>query len=181
MIEYKTVRENNDYIVIERPADLMQIVLVVNDTHTCTVLTNIFTTLANNEFKEIKGLALPKDSNLFLHILAKAQSRNLDEYVSYKEIVNALNIAIFTSNNKMANKISPLFKKQISADIKQVEALTSKTTVEYIKKNNDFEEFLSKVNGTYEQTKYIVYENDEVYVSSLKDSYTKKLAGTYDK
>ncbi len=126
--------------------------------------------------EEINGVAISKDSYIIDIILNKIKSVNIDEVITYKKIVNALNIAMFSGQNRMVNKITPLFRKQITGRIEDVRKVSNEA-VSYIIDNDDFIEYINKINGEYKLPKYIVYDGVNINIEELGKS--KKLVGNF--
>lgn len=124
-----------------------------------------------------KKYAIRKDSILGNYILSLPSDKvyNYDDIITFEKITNALNIAIF-ENNPIYIKLIELFRSQVTASRDIIEYKYGLDVLNYIIENNDFKSYLQKVNGTYEPTKYLVYENGELIeqVISVLEKQIKK-------
>ena len=114
--------------------------------------------------------AIRKDSILGYYILNLPSDKvyNYDNIITFEKITNALNIAIF-ENNPIYIKLIELFRSQVTASKDIIEYKYGLDVLNYIIENNDFKSYLQKVNGTYESTKYLVYETGELIEQVISD------------
>lgn len=65
--------------------------------------------------------------------------------VMHSDIVNALDIAIFEDNCKMANKLGVLFKKRFTGSTDEFEDKYGSDMLKYVINHNDFDAFLKQI------------------------------------
>ncbi|MBE6153675.1 MAG: hypothetical protein E7166_05580 [Firmicutes bacterium] len=173
MSKFYSNKENSNYLMISR----FQIYMLISSDIPEYALKSIEELLVavrkyekENKCSHLDMIAVEKStpiSNFLLY--GKPCIKNDDLYVDYKKVVNALNIAIF-EDNPIAKQILPLFKNQVSGEknilIKQYDA----KTINYILENNDFNYYLSKINGTYTPLEYVVYHNNECVKMKLAEN-----------
>ena len=124
-----------------------------------------YSTTPTISFNKDTTIAIRKDSvigNWLIDNENHFDLYNKDLDISYVKVVNALNIAIFSDNRKMANKIMPLFINQISGIKNKLSNEYCEEAINYIIENDDFDTFLLKFNGDYEEKKVVVYEDGEL-------------------
>lgn len=82
--------------------------------------------------------------------------------IYYVQIIEALKISIF-ENNEIFNKIIPMFRDQVQGSKEELSKKKDKNILDYISKNDNFEEFLSKQDEDYKEpnVEFTVYENGE--------------------
>lgn len=109
----------------------------------------------------IGEMTISKDSVLGSYVV-QLNDKNIfsDLIVTHKDITNAFNISVF-EDNPIQKEIFPLFKNQISGDVKTLSKQYDENVISYIMKNNDFEYYLKVINGTYKPNEYRVYENGD--------------------
>lgn len=120
-----------------------------------------------------KKYAIRKDSILGNYILNLPNDKvyNCDNIITFEKITNALNIAIF-EDNSIYLKLIELFRNQVAASKDIIEFKYGLDVVNYIIEHDDFKSYLKKVNGTYEPTKYLVYDKGELseQIISIKEN-----------
>lgn len=83
-------------------------------------------------------------------LLAHADGKNYindDSFISYNKVVGALNIAIFSNEVKMTNKILPLFQGRVEGTREELMDVFSESVLDYILEHPNFSEYLEKVDG----------------------------------
>lgn len=122
----------------------------------------IFSATREYEKKEkcsIGEMTISKDSVLGRYILESNDSGIFSDLtISYSEITNSFNISIF-EDNPISKDIFPLFKNQVSGDLKSLYKKYDENVINYILNNKDFKYYLELINGTYKPNEYRVYEN----------------------
>lgn len=194
MVSFKSNKDNDEYIMIDVLTGI-GVLLANRDKYLVSddvfnEISDIYFTAFDREVrKELKWndigtIALRKDSLLGQYLINNADDvkiQNMDLYISYEKVVNALNIAMFENDCKISNKILPLFKEQISGIKDELETYCSRNVIEYILKNNDFKTYIEKYNGEYKPDEYIVYEEGEIFRKDLVNSKNKLKEKTSDK
>ena len=180
-MKFRTNKDNKNYIMvnIEKIDELLS--LVVTDTidvpedireeatHIIRVSSSHNMNQLNNP-NSIKEVAIKKSSNIGQYLLLNTDFENIineDEYIYYKDIVHALDIAIFEDNCKLSNKISRLFREQARGTKQDLYEIYNPEVVDYIKEHNDFNTYLLKFNGEYQPRKYFVYEDNDIVHKKL--------------
>lgn len=180
-MKFRTNKDNKNYIMvnIEKIDELLS--LVVTDTidvpenireeakHIIRVSSSHNMNQLNNP-NSIKEVAIKKSSNIGQFLLLNTDFENIineDEYIYYKDVVHALNIAMFEDNCKISNKISILFRDQARGTKQDLYEQYNPEIVDYIKEHNDFNTYLLKFNGEYRPRKYFVYENNDIIQRKL--------------
>lgn len=177
-IHYKSVDENQDYILIKILYNL-DYLLTYNDkveSKAYEELQSIYFGIFQFErnagvIYKHEPIALKKDSELGKYILSHPEIFiDDDKEVTYDKVVSAYNVATFEDNAKMANKILPLFQRRISGNRDQLSEICNLNVLDFILKNGNFKEYLDKLDGkvVVENKEYIVYEDDE---------YSRKILG----
>lgn len=119
----------------------------------------------------LESVALRKDSALGQFILSNPNlCFNEDDYISYDKIVNAYNVAVFENDDKMANKILPLFKSRMSGMKEEFSSFPEKI-ISYISTNSDFYHHLKSKDNMYQ---YLVYEDGTYQRKSLIPNHKMK-------
>ncbi len=121
----------------------------------------------NYEFK------IKKDSHLGQYLLKNAKcNENTNVYISFQNIKEALLIAMYEDNAKVANKILPLFQNHYYG--KKEDLLKrfprDEEILDYIAKNNDFSSYVIKEK---QDNSFIVYEEGNWIVKSLEEEYVR--------
>lgn len=99
------------------------------------------------------------------------------EYISYKNICDAMLITIMEDDAKMANKITPLVQKQCCGTKEEIlkEFPYHEDALNYILENNDFDAYLAKRNQgeeiAEESKPFVVYEEGEWSIKNLEEEY----------
>ena len=89
---------------------------------------------------DLKTVAVRKDSFMGRLFLKNTDFKEEDA-ISYEDIKNALLIAIFKGENRMSNKISPLFEKEIYGTKEEKDLVTGENLkLTYRKISNKIEE-----------------------------------------
>ena len=115
----------------------------------------------------IGEMTISKDSVLGRYVVESNDSYIFDDIdITYKKIVSAFNIAVF-EDNPISKDIYPLFKHQISGDLKSLSEKYDENVINYILNNNDFEYYLNIINGKYEPLEYKVFENGDFIKKQL--------------
>jgi len=124
--------------------------------------------------RSIGEMTISKDSVLGRYVVESNDSYIFDDInITYKKIVDAFNITVF-EDNPISKDIYPLFKQQISGDLKSLSEKYDENLINYILNNNDFEYYLSIVSGKYEPKEYKVFENGDFVVKKLPRMVNEK-------
>lgn len=106
-----------------------------------------------NNLGYISAVAIRKDSTLGQFLLNhpnRDKYMNRDSLITYNDIVNALNIAMF-EDNEIVSKILPLFKNREHDFIDELAKTYSQDVLDYIVNNKDFGDYLSKIDDPEER------------------------------
>lgn len=95
-----------------------------------------------NKIKSEQKINILAESELGQLIIKSNLSKKEDNPITYHNIVSAYNIAVFTDNSKMANKLLPLFRQDIYGSKEELLKVINPTIIEYIEEHNNFYEFL---------------------------------------
>ncbi len=183
-VRYKSVKTNDEYITIPVKINGLSLFLVDDERVSQEVyreLQSVYFGILNFEKEQCiyvrDDIALRKDSVLGHFVLSHPENFiNDDTDVTYKKVVDALSVATFEDNNKMFNKILPLFKNRISGRKEELADVCDLKVLNYILENGNFEEFLNRHDGIEElPKKYVVYEDGKYFFSDLikENSYEK--------
>lgn len=174
---FYTNKENDGYLNF---STYSLYILMVKETTPKKVLKEI--SLIHSKIREyekknkwsIGEMTISKDNILGRYITESNDSYIFDDInITYKKIVDAFNISIF-EDNPISKDIYPLFKHQISGDLKSLSEKYDENVINYILNNNDFEYYLSIVNGKYEPLEYKVFENGDFIVKQLPRKIKEK-------
>ena len=161
---FYTNKENEDYLNF---STYILYMLMVKETTPKKVLKEVseIHSLARKYEKENKcsigEMTISKNSILGRYIVESNDSSiSRDSSITHKDITNAFNISIF-EGNPISKELFPLFKNQISGNVKTLSKQYNENIINYIMNNNDFEYYLEVINGTYIPYEYRVYENGE--------------------
>lgn len=118
----------------------------------------------------IKKVLIKKNSSIGQFILTYTDNEkiiNTDNYITFEKITNAMKISIMMDESKIFNKLEPLFKKQFSGTKEYIleNIRNGEQIVDFINKNDDFVEYLNKINGIKPQ--WIEYEMGEFYLNEV--------------
>lgn len=123
---------------------------------------SLFMYKRNTALSEIgKNITIKSDSQLGNWLILNTDGVNIineDMYVSYDKIVNALVVATFEDNEKMSNKIMPLFKSRVSGTKEELMELTTEQVIDYILNNPSFDDYLSMVDGIAKNEEEFIYD-----------------------
>lgn len=183
MITFKSIRDNNDYLMIGVKTDLALFLLEAESIpdeiykEINKIYISCFEFEKENNFN-VNHIAIRKDSLIGQFLIKNADSDkilNEDLYIYYDDVVNAINVALFENNNEMVKDILPLFRNQIEGNKINLQKQYSETVLNYISKNNNFDQFLNELNGycCYNEKDYIVYENGKYEKKPLNKSNSK--------
>lgn len=170
MVVFETFEGDNDYIEI-RYTDLMMIVTfeerknndIAQETYKIHWALNEYT--RKNDLRFIGAIGIRKDSILGKFILNnKNRERyvNKDLLITYDNIVNALNIAMF-EDNEIVKDILPLFKNREQGFYDELSKKYDDSVLKYIMNNRSFGRYLSKIDGKTEYKPSMYgYENGKI-------------------
>ena len=169
MVKFYTNRDNSDYIMLDVGRSIYN--LATNSHYKLSkdaydevrdIWLKSFRTDSIVEIGVFNEVAIHKNSILAKYLLEHSNHKNvinLDEYVSYDKVVNALNIAMFQDDCKMSNKIYELFRQRTSGFKDDLEQLGyCSKVIDYILNNNNFMVYLEKSTSEYVPSSYVVYE-----------------------
>lgn len=169
MFRYCSNKDNDDYLMIDIRGDFGN--LIMEDIpqniqkEIRQAFLDFFQYQKENESKVLETVALRKDSVLGQFILSSSDLFfNDDNYISYEKVVNAYNIAVFENDDKMANKILPLFKNRMSGMKEEFSDFPEKV-ISYISRNADFYHHLKSKDNIFQ---YLVYEDGIYQRKNLK-------------
>ncbi|MBQ2640129.1 MAG: hypothetical protein IJF92_05180 [Bacilli bacterium] len=180
-MKFRTNKDNKNYLMvnIEKVDELLSIVVSNNievpenireeAMHIIRLSSSHNMNQLNNP-NSIKEVALNKSSNIGQFLINNTDFINIineDDYIYYKDVVHALNIAMFEDNCKLSNRISRLFREQTSGTKQNLYEQYGKDIIDYIKEHNDFNTYLLKFNGIYEPRNYFVYEDNNIVEKKL--------------
>lgn len=134
---------------------------------------SVFKFMQNCKNKESLGreITIRADSALAKWLISNTDGKNIiniDEYISYDKIVNALLVATYQDNEKMANKLIPLFKERKSGTRDELGEYCSLQVIDYILKNSNFDRYLDSLGGNSKVDNECLYQNgtcQKVYIS----------------
>lgn len=165
MINFKTVKDNEEYIIFNGKKGLEY--LIKDDqikekikVVASSIYFDTFKYENENKIPSISEIAIRVDSVIGIFLMENDLIYSENLIVSYNKIINAFNIAIF-ENNPIVKSILPLFKNQISGKKDELIGTYSSEVIEYILNNDDFNYYIERLNRTYQPKEYIVYENGE--------------------
>lgn len=174
---YNEVKENKEYILV----DIKEIVKSEFEKNLDSDILKEGVNILNKQMQydidhlnkeEIKEIAVRKDSKIGRYVLENG--RNKAHYISHKAVTNAYLISVAQNEEKLSNKLMHLFKGRVEGWYDELTNVPARI-LEYITDNNDYELYLSKLDGNYHR-KYYIYENDTIEnkeLSSVK-KYMKK-------
>lgn len=190
-MKFRTNKDNKNYIMvnIEKVNELLSIVVsnkldipenIREEAMQIIRISSAHNMNQLNNPNSIKEVALKKSSSIGQFLLMNTDFENIineDDYIYYKDVVHALNIAMFEDNCKLSNRISRLFREQTSGTKQDLYEQYGVEIIDYIKENNDFNTYLLKFNGIYEPRNYFVYEDNNIVEKKLfekEKTFTKK-------
>lgn len=118
----------------------------------------------------LNSFKIKKDSALGQYLIEnKGKNRIADvtEYISYKNVCDAMLIAIVNDDAKMANKITPLVQKQCCGQKEEIlkQFPYHEEALNFILENNDFAKFLAERNQEEEPKQeiqmFVAFEEGE--------------------
>ena len=169
-MHYRSVEENKDYILVDVKFDIARMTMnedIEKEVYSelQSIYFKLFSYECNNRIGYIKEpIALRKDSIVGRYILSHQEiCLDDDTDITYKKIVDAYNVATYSKNLKMANKILPLFMGRISGTRDELGDICNLTVLDYILDNGNFDDYLKKLDGKVENIvkEYYVYEDGE--------------------
>lgn len=173
MSRFYSNKENNKYLMISK----FQMFLFISSDVPKYMKDEVSKTLAaiqkyekENHNVHVMEIAVKKTealANYFLH--TKTSIVNDDLRVNYDKVVNAFNIALF-QDDPISKEIYPLFKQQVSGEKQTLIKKYDEKVINYILENNDFKYYLSLINGQYNPSEYVVYENGKCVKKKLVDN-----------
>ena len=168
-MNYMTCIDNKNYYVFDDPTKFIRF---VNDN--CysgnTLLANINRELDNYKMElvsnyEFKDLAIRKNSDLGRYIVKNTLLfKNLDNEISYRDVVNAFNTALIEENPYLAI-LRDCVTSENYESTNEIKKYLPEEIIKYIKDNRDFFRYIDIKNGTYETKDYLVYEDDSRFHS----------------
>lgn len=175
IFRYSTNKDNEDYLMVNVRKDLDGLFTesipenIKKETEQIVSIFSQYQKENNDTF--FQKIALRKDSVLGKFILSHPEIFfNDDDYISYDKIVNAYNVAVFENDDKMANKILPLFKSRMSGMKEEFSSFPEKV-ISYISRNFDFYYYLNSKDNVYQ---YLVYEDGTYQRKSLIPNHKMK-------
>jgi len=164
-MKFKTNKDNSSYMMVnvmgDFPALLFDNELEIPEAVREKIDEMYFHYMASKLNKQIE-VAIPKESLVGEFLLNNYDNKkiiNLDEYISYDDIVNAYNIAVYDDNCKMSNRLFFLFKERNSGFVSELKEQKDEKAINYILEHRDFDMYLKKRYNEYEPSEYLVYEN----------------------
>lgn len=133
--------------------------------------------------KGITKLAVRKDSIIGKYLLSCQDEQrvlNASKYIDYDKIVNAFNIAIFSSDLETSKLIYPLFINKEEGTYKTLSDKYDLTTLNYILDNPSFKTYLKRDDSTSETKYRVVYEDDRCFLKEFR-TRTKTLVKSNNK
>lgn len=130
----------------------------------------------------LTSFKIRKESTLGQYLIennGKNEIINESEYISYKDICNAMLITIVNDDAKMANKITPLVQKQCCGTKEEIlkEFPYHEDALNYILENNDFDAYLANKNQgenpIQEAKLFVVYEDGAWAIKNLEEDYIR--------
>jgi hypothetical protein len=119
---------------------------------------------------DIKSILIKKNSELGRFILNNNDL--FTDYISYSDVINALNISILEDDVKMANKLMHPFKEKVFGKTSVFLEKYGEKVVDYIKNNNDLDLYLEEKDG---KKKEFVYDNFKVLEKDNSNSSSVKV------
>lgn len=194
MIEFRIDRETPDYITMARHGLLylsMEGKKLPNDVY--QEISEMMNSLVLFEYSAKEKLEqlgssylysfkIRKDSALGQYLIEnKGRNRIIDltEYISYKNICDAMLITIVNDDAKMANKITPLVQKQCYGTKKEIlkRFPYHEDAINFILENNDFDRFLAKRNQEVEPGQedkaFVVFEEGEWLIKNFDEEHVR--------
>lgn len=179
MITFKNNKDNHEYLIMNiRTVGGILLFGEILPTFTSLELEKMYFQLPSFE-KEIghhvSEVTFRKDSllgNWLMEnfdqqkIIYENSCAQLDSYISHEKIENAIAIAIL-ENNKIVDKIIPLFSNNATGDKRQLLEEYEEDVLDYILEHGDFRAWSESANKEIEQ--YVVFEDGK---------YSKKLLST---
>ena len=164
MMKYKTSEDNKDYIVMEDP--IVFLLFLKNNYYSGSPAVRN----AHESYKkfrrehaseyEYKDLAIKKDSDLGKYICDERTGllfENLDETISYEDVVNAYNIS-FISENPIVPTLKDMVSAQVYGKTKDIRKICGDDITDYILDNKDFFRYVKIRDGKYNPRDSLVYD-----------------------
>ena len=180
-MKFKTNKDNSNYMMVNVLEDFPGLLLngeleipeVVGEE-----INEIYLRYMASKLNKQIEVAIPKESLVGEFLLNNYDNKkiiNLDEYISYDDIVNAYNIAVYDDNCKMSNRLFFLFKERNSGFVSELKEQKDEKAINYILEHRDFDLYLKKRYNEYEPLEYLVYENGEFSSKILFDKEKVKV------
>ena len=169
-VNYFTLPEDEMYIVInpvEGIGSILHDYSIEKDVYILfqSMHYGLFMYENSNGLKNTKEVLISKFSDIGKYIITHPERfENDDLNVTYKKVVNAFNISVFTDDKEMEEKILPLFKNRVEGNKKDLVKYVDINTLNYILKNKSFDEYLKKLDDKSDFKEYVVFE-DGIYTS----------------
>lgn len=198
MVEFRMDKETPDYITMDRNGLLylgmegkkLPNKLPNNVYQEVSDMINTFCSFEYSTKEELEQIGssyltsfkIRKESALGQYLIennGKNEIINESEYISYKNICDAMLITIVNDDAKMANKITPLVQKQCCGTKEEIlkEFPYHEDALNFIMDNNDFDAYLANKNqgeNPIQETKpFVVYEEGEWAIKNLEEDYIR--------
>ena len=172
MIKFSDNKDNREYLMINSKVDL-GILLASNITpiFVYNEIQQMYFNLYQFESKlpenkimkntRADNIAFRKDSLLGIWLLENYDQEKIiyeNQFVRYEKVVNALNVALY-ENNKISEKIMPLFQERVNGSKKELIKQYEEEVIDYILTHDNFYEWINR--DEKEPVEYIVFENGE--------------------
>lgn len=194
MVEFKIDKETPDYITMDRNGLLylsLKEYIIPNNVY--QEVSDMIEDLVSFEYcareklriirsERIDEFKIRKESTLGQYLIennGKYKIINESEYISYKNICDAMLITIVNDDAKMANKITPLVQKQCCGTKEEIlkEFPYHEDALNYILENNDFDAYLANKNQgenpIQEAKPFVVYEDGEWAIKNFEEDYIR--------
>lgn len=179
-MKYKTNQDNNDYLMVNVKYDFAYLLVSdnlniptdvyneINKIYTNSFDRNVLDNLNMSHFPD--KVAILKNSLVGEYLINNSDNINiinLDNYISYCDVVNAFNISVYEDDCKMSNKILYLFKNRKYGFIEELKKEYCSDVIDYIAENRDFDTYLEKKYNAYYPGEYVIYEEDKFVCKNL--------------
>lgn len=179
MIKFRSNKDNPDYLIWHIRFDGAQLIMgEILPTYVQNELEQMYfdSFEYQNEINRriigrelVNEISFRRDSLLGKWLIHNYDQKKIvyeDEFIDYKKVQNALNIAIFECS-PIAERIIPLFRQKINGSKEELIKEYDEDVLGYILTHDDFESWIS--NEEKEAEEYVVFEDGE---------YSKKVLST---
>jgi len=188
MIKFRSNKDNPDYLIWHIRFDGAQLIMgEILPTYVQNELEQMYfdSFEYQNEINRriigrelVNEISFRRDSLLGKWLIHNYDQKKIvyeDEFIDYKKVQNALNIAIFECS-PIAERIIPLFRQKINGSKEELKNEYEEELLDYILTHDDFDAWVSEEEK--EPTEYFVYEDGEYskkVLSTGKKVYEKKI------